>query len=142
MTKEGLHRVSSRARMVSEAEVKREGRTGCSTHRERRRRPGSPSALAASGPVFLTQGFIARDKDGYTVRSPRRQRHLGSYFRPAGRRRCEIWTDVPGVFTPTPAHPAALACARQLREPGVRSMGAKVLHRLHRALPPPRIPSR
>ena len=71
------------------------------------------SALAAHEKIILTQGFIARNKNGETVLLGRGGSDTSaSYF--AARlqaRRLEIWTDVPGMFT---ADPRVVPSARLL----------------------------
>lgn len=95
-------------------------------------------ALAASlrvrpEAVLLTQGFIARNPDGDTVLLGRGGSDTSaSYFAARlGAVRCEIWTDVPGVYT---ANPRQVPAARLLTLLGydeaqeIVSTGAKVLH--------------
>jgi diaminopimelate decarboxylase/aspartate kinase len=89
--------------------------------------------------VVLTQGFIARNLEGQTVLLGRGGSDTSAAYFAArlGAARCEIWTDVPGLFT---ANPALLPSARLLRAldydeaQEIASMGAKVLH--PRAIPP------
>jgi diaminopimelate decarboxylase/aspartate kinase len=89
--------------------------------------------------VVLTQGFIARNLEGQTVLLGRGGSDTSAAYFAArlGAVRCEIWTDVPGLFT---ANPALLPSARLLRAldydeaQEIASMGAKVLH--PRAIPP------
>jgi diaminopimelate decarboxylase/aspartate kinase len=93
----------------------------------RRRLGGLPAA------VVVTQGFIARNREGQTVLLGRGGSDTSaSYF--AARlkaERCEIWTDVPGLFT---ADPTLVSSARLLRAldydeaQEIAAMGAKVLH--------------
>ena len=83
--------------------------------------------------VILTQGFIARARDGATVLLGRGGSDTSaSYFAAKlGAVRCEIWTDVPGMFT---ANPRQIPTARLLRAldydeaQEIVSTGAKVLH--------------
>jgi bifunctional diaminopimelate decarboxylase / aspartate kinase len=83
--------------------------------------------------VILTQGFIARDSAGATVLLGRGGSDTSaSYFAAkVGAAACEIWTDVPGVFT---TDPRILGSARLLNHidydeaQEIASMGAKVLH--------------
>lgn len=83
--------------------------------------------------VILTQGFIARDRDGVTVLLGRGGSDTSaSYFAAKlAAVRCEIWTDVPGMFT---ANPKQIPGARLLRAldydeaQEIVSTGAKVLH--------------
>lgn len=82
---------------------------------------------------LLTQGFIARDDQGDTVVLGRGGSDTSAaYFAgKLGASRCEIWTDVPGVFT---ANPKQIPSARLLRRldyseaQEVASQGARVLH--------------
>jgi diaminopimelate decarboxylase/aspartate kinase len=83
--------------------------------------------------VVLTQGFIARSASGDTVLLGRGGSDTSaSYF--AAKlcaTRCEIWTDVPGMYT---ANPRQVPDARLLRRldhdeaQEIASTGAKVLH--------------
>jgi len=89
--------------------------------------------------VLVTQGFIARDRDGETVLLGRGGSDTSAAYLAARlqAKRCEIWTDVPGLFT---ADPRSVPSARVLRRLGfaeaqeISTMGAKVLH--PRAIPP------
>ncbi|MGB0637688.1 MAG: bifunctional aspartate kinase/diaminopimelate decarboxylase [Myxococcota bacterium] len=89
--------------------------------------------------VILTQGFIARDAQGETVLLGRGGSDTSAAYFAARLQavRCEIWTDVPGMFT---ADPRQVPSARVLRAldfaeaQEIASMGAKVLH--PRAIPP------
>lgn len=84
-------------------------------------------------PVLLTQGFIARDPDGHTVLLGRGGSDTSASLFAArlAAVRCEIWTDVPGVYT---ANPRQVSAARLLTLLGydeaqeIVSTGAKVLH--------------
>ncbi|NCF74551.1 MAG: hypothetical protein GWP67_13730 [Gammaproteobacteria bacterium] len=60
--------------------------------------------LQAVGKIVLTQGFIARNKNGETVLLGRGGSDTSaSYFAAKLQaRRLEIWTDVPGMFTADP----------------------------------------
>jgi diaminopimelate decarboxylase/aspartate kinase len=88
---------------------------------------------AMPGDVVLTQGFIARAAGGDTVLLGRGGSDTSaSYF--AARlqaARCEIWTDVPGMFT---ADPRLVPHARHLlrldydEAQEIATTGAKVLH--------------
>jgi bifunctional diaminopimelate decarboxylase / aspartate kinase len=88
---------------------------------------------AQSSPVLVTQGFIARDGGGDTVLLGRGGSDTSAaYFAvKLGAVRCEIWTDVPGMYT---ANPRIVPSARLLRSldydeaQEIASMGAKVLH--------------
>ncbi|HYO12300.1 MAG TPA: bifunctional aspartate kinase/diaminopimelate decarboxylase [Thermoanaerobaculia bacterium] len=89
--------------------------------------------------VILTQGFIARNAAGETVLLGRGGSDTSAAYFAAklGAARCEIWTDVPGMFT---ANPALLPSARLLRAldyeeaQEIATTGAKVLH--PRSIPP------
>ncbi|MBI2570273.1 MAG: bifunctional aspartate kinase/diaminopimelate decarboxylase [Candidatus Schekmanbacteria bacterium] len=84
-------------------------------------------------PVLLTQGFIARGPNGDTVLLGRGGSDTSAAYFAARLQavRCEIWTDVPGMFT---ADPHLIPGARLLRALGygeaqeIASTGAKVLH--------------
>lgn len=84
-------------------------------------------------PVIMTQGFIARDATGGTVLLGRGGSDCSAAYFAAklAAVRCEIWTDVPGIFT---ADPRLIPSAQLLRTVGyseaqeIASMGAKVLH--------------
>jgi len=90
-------------------------------------------ALAAHGKIILTQGFIARNKNGETVLLGRGGSDTSAaYF--AARlqaRRLEIWTDVPGMFS---ADPRVVPSARLLKSlhydeaQELASAGSAVLH--------------
>jgi diaminopimelate decarboxylase/aspartate kinase len=86
-----------------------------------------------AAPVVLTQGFIARDEQGDTVLLGRGGSDVSaSYFASKlGACRCEIWTDIPGMFTSNPNQipEARLLKALTYEEAEeVASAGAKVLH--------------
>jgi bifunctional diaminopimelate decarboxylase / aspartate kinase len=91
------------------------------------------------GAAVVTQGFIARNREGQTVLLGRGGSDTSaSYFAARlGAARCEIWTDVPGLFT---ANPALIPSARLLRAlhydeaQEIATLGAKVLH--PRSIPP------
>jgi diaminopimelate decarboxylase/aspartate kinase len=93
----------------------------------------------AAAAAVVTQGFIARNREGQTVLLGRGGSDTSAAYFAArlGAARCEIWTDVPGLFT---ANPALLSSARLLRvldydeAQEIASMGAKVLH--PRSIPP------
>ncbi len=103
-------------------------RCDCSTDKDFKE---SLSKKAAS--VIITQGFIARDEEGDTVLLGRGGSDVSAaYFASKlGARRCEIWTDVPGMFT---ANPNQIPRARLLKTLAyeeaqeLASAGAKVLH--------------
>ena len=81
----------------------------------------------------ITQGFIASDKGGGTVLLGRGGSDTSASLFAAKLQalRCEIWTDVPGVFT---ADPRLLPQAMLVKQCSygeaqeIASMGAKVLH--------------
>jgi diaminopimelate decarboxylase/aspartate kinase len=81
----------------------------------------------------ITQGFVASDKGGGTVLLGRGGSDTSASLFAAKLQalRCEIWTDVPGVFT---ADPRLLPQARLVKQCSygeaqeIASMGAKVLH--------------
>ena len=83
--------------------------------------------------VIVTQGFIARNQEGDTVLLGRGGSDTSaSYFAAKLKaKRCEIWTDVPGVYS---ANPREIPNARLLKRldyeeaQEITSMGAKVLH--------------
>lgn len=91
--------------------------------------------------VVLTQGFIARNAAGETVLLGRGGSDTSAAYFAAklGAERCEIWTDVPGMFT---ANPALLLSARLLKAldyeeaQEIAITGGKVLH--PRSIPPVR----
>ena len=99
---------------------------------------GSAPGAAMITPV-ITQGFIARNGEGQTVLLGRGGSDTSAAYFAArlGAARCEIWTDVPGLFT---ANPSLILSARLLRAldydeaQEIASMGAKVLH--PRSIPP------
>ena len=89
--------------------------------------------FARPGTVFLSQGFIAADSAGNTVLLGRGGSDTsGAYFAAKLQAlRCEIWTDVPGMFS---ANPKGVPNARLLKQlhydeaQEIASSGAKVLH--------------
>lgn len=96
--------------------------------------PALAATLAESGgDCVITQGFIARSRRGETVLLGRGGSDTSAALLAArsGAVRCEIWTDVPGMFS---ANPAQVPSARLLRHLGydeaqeLASAGAKVLH--------------
>ncbi len=95
----------------------------------------------AAIPAGLVQGFVAREPGGETVVLGRGGSDTSAAILAArlGAERCEIWTDVPGMFT---ADPHKLPAARLLRAldyaeaQEIATTGAKVLH--PRCLPPVR----
>ncbi len=92
---------------------------------------GALAALAA--PVLVTQGFIAKTAHGDTVLLGRGGSDTSASLFAAALQaaRCEIWTDVPGMFS---ANPRDVPQARLLRRldydeaQEIASTGAKVLH--------------
>lgn len=90
-------------------------------------------ALDAAGPVALIQGFLAKDAEGQTVVLGRGGSDTSAALFAARSQadRCEIWTDVPGMFT---ANPRDVPSARLIKHLSydeaqeIASMGAKVLH--------------
>ncbi|TNE92637.1 MAG: bifunctional aspartate kinase/diaminopimelate decarboxylase [Deltaproteobacteria bacterium] len=91
--------------------------------------------------VIVTQGFIARDQSGGTVLLGRGGSDTSAALLAAklGASRCEIWTDVPGMYT---ANPRQVPSARLLTHLSyaeaqeIATCGAKVLH--PRCIPPVR----
>ena len=83
--------------------------------------------------VIITQGFIASNADGETVLLGRGGSDTSAALLASmlGASACEIWTDVPGIYT---ANPHQLPNARLLKQLNydeaqeIASMGAKVLH--------------
>ena len=97
--------------------------------------------LENNAQVIITQGFIASDPNGDTVLLGRGGSDTSAALLAAilEAKVCEIWTDVPGVYT---ANPHQLPHARLLKQLNydeaqeIASMGAKVLHPL--CIPPVR----
>ena len=95
--------------------------------------PELQASLSAEKRIVLTQGFIARNKDGETVLLGRGGSDTSaSYFAAKLKaRRLEIWTDVPGMFT---ADPRVVPSARLLvalhydEAQELASAGSAVLH--------------
>jgi diaminopimelate decarboxylase/aspartate kinase len=91
------------------------------------------ATLQSTGKIVLTQGFIARNKNGETVLLGRGGSDTSaSYFAAKLQaRRLEIWTDVPGMFT---ADPRVVPSARLLvalhydEAQELASAGSAVLH--------------
>ncbi len=87
----------------------------------------------AGDAVVITQGFLARDPDGATCVLGRggSDTSATTFAAKLGAECCEIWTDVPGMFT---ADPRKQPAARLLRALGyaeaqeIATTGAKVLH--------------
>ena len=87
---------------------------------------------ALDGPV-LTQGFIAKDPGGETVLLGRGGSDTSAALFAArlGASRCEIWTDVPGVYTTNPREVPEARLLRRLDYDEAQELataGAKVLH--------------
>ncbi|HEV7508116.1 MAG TPA: bifunctional aspartate kinase/diaminopimelate decarboxylase [Thermoanaerobaculia bacterium] len=99
----------------------------------------SEELAALPGAAVITQGFIARNRERQTVLLGRGGSDTSASYLAArlGAERCEIWTDVPGLFT---ANPSLLPSARLLRALNyeeaqeIATTGAKVLH--PRSIPP------
>lgn len=93
------------------------------------------------GDVVLTQGFLASNGDGDTVLLGRggSDTSAAHFAARLGALRCEIWTDVPGLFSANPRH---VPDARLVRAMGyddammLATLGGKVLH--PRCIPPAR----
>jgi len=85
------------------------------------------------GDVLVTQGFIASNSDGETVLLGRGGSDVSAAYFAAklNAMRCEIWTDVPGIYS---ANPHIISQAKRLKALSyaeaqeIASMGAKVLH--------------
>lgn len=91
------------------------------------------SQVFESAQCVLTQGFIARDPSGGTVLLGRGGSDTSAAYFAAKlhAQRCEIWTDVPGIFTADPrVLPGAILvkAASYGEAQEIASMGAKVLH--------------
>lgn len=104
--------------------------------------PALSQQFAASGAhAIITQGFFAANAKGDTVLLGRGGSDTSAALLAAilGAKACEIWTDVPGIYT---ANPHQLPHARLLKQLNydeaqeIASMGAKVLH--PNCLPPVR----
>lgn len=93
----------------------------------------SKKLIADGAEVIITQGFIAKNKDGETVLLGRGGSDTSAalFASILDAKCCEIWTDVPGIYT---ANPHQLPQARLLKQLNyyeaqeIASMGAKVLH--------------
>ncbi len=88
---------------------------------------------AGASSVVLTQGFIARNRDGDTVLIGRGGSDTSAAYLAVklGAERLEIWTDVPGLFSADPrqvpdAHLLAQLAYDEAQE--LATMGAEVLH--------------
>ncbi|MBT8048958.1 MAG: aspartate kinase [Xanthomonadales bacterium] len=95
--------------------------------------PGLAGRWSALSPVLVTQGFVAKTKDGRTALLGRGGSDTSAALL-AGRlsaEKLEIWTDVPGLFT---ADPRLIGDARLLAEIDysealeMAASGAKVVH--------------
>lgn len=95
--------------------------------------PGLAGRWSALAPILLTQGFVARTKEGETALLGRGGSDTSAALL-AGRlsaERLEIWTDVPGLFS---ADPRLISEARLLGEVDyaealeMAASGAKVVH--------------
>ena len=83
--------------------------------------------------LFITQGFIARNDEGHTVLLGRGGSDTSAAYFAAKlqAQRCEIWTDVPGIYT---ADPRLVPSARRLTQldyeeaQEIAALGGKVLH--------------
>ncbi len=101
----------------------------------------SQQLLESGADVIITQGFIACNEHGETVLLGRGGSDTSAALLAAilNASVCEIWTDVPGIYT---ANPHQLPHARLLKQLNydeaqeIASMGAKVLH--PNCLPPVR----
>lgn len=88
---------------------------------------------ACGDKVILTQGFIAKNQQGDTVLLGRGGSDSSAAYLSAkiGASACEIWTDVPGIYSANPKliPQAKLLSALDYEEAQeIASMGAKVLH--------------
>lgn len=97
--------------------------------------------LSSGAQAIITQGFFAANPEGNTVLLGRGGSDTSAGLLAAilSAERCEIWTDVPGIYT---ANPYQFPHARLLKQLNydeaqeIASMGAKVLH--PNCLPPVR----
>ncbi|MDH3748596.1 MAG: bifunctional aspartate kinase/diaminopimelate decarboxylase [Gammaproteobacteria bacterium] len=94
---------------------------------------GMQQRLKATGKVILTQGFIARNRNGETVLLGRGGSDTSAAYLAARlqARRLEIWTDVPGMFSADPRWvPSArlLVALRYEEAQELASAGSSVLH--------------
>ena len=95
--------------------------------------PGLQTRLAALTPLLLTQGFIARDRQGETVLLGRGGSDTSAAYLAAklAAERLEIWTDVPGLFSADPREVPAARLLQRLdydEAQEIASSGGKVLH--------------
>ena len=84
-------------------------------------------------PVLITQGFVAANNKGETVVLGRGGSDTsGAYFAAKLKAaKCEIWTDVPGIYTANPHQVPGAKILHMLdydEAQEIASMGAKVLH--------------
>lgn len=94
--------------------------------------PKLANKLDNSG-VIITQGFIAKNKNDDTVLLGRGGSDISAAYLSAklGAKRCEIWTDVPGMFTTNPNQVPSARLLKTLdyeEAQEIASSGAKVLH--------------
>lgn len=85
------------------------------------------------GEVIITQGFIAANSEGETVLLGRGGSDTSAAYLAAliNAERCEIWTDVPGIYTSNPREIPQARLLKQLdyeEAQEIASMGAKVVH--------------
>lgn len=100
------------------------------------------SLINTGSQAIITQGFIAQNPNGDTVLLGRGGSDTSGALLAAilQAERCEIWTDVPGIYT---ANPHQFPHARLLKQINydeaqeIASMGAKVLH--PNCIPPVRV---
>ncbi len=90
-------------------------------------------ASALNAEVIVTQGFIAQNSQGRTVLLGRGGSDTSAAYIAAkiGALRCEIWTDVPGIYTSNPRWVPAARLIKQVSFDEAREIalsGAKVLH--------------
>ncbi len=83
--------------------------------------------------AFVTQGFIASDRDGETVLLGRGGSDVSAAYLAAktNAERLEIWTDVPGMYSANPKNVPSARVIRSLsyeEAQELASLGAKVLH--------------
>jgi len=88
---------------------------------------------ATPAKLIITQGFIARDVEGRTVLLGRGGSDTSAAYLAAkiGAQACEIWTDVPGIYTSNPRWVPAARMIKRLSFDEAREIalaGAKVLH--------------
>jgi diaminopimelate decarboxylase/aspartate kinase len=91
------------------------------------------SLTSLSSNVVITQGFIASNEEGDTVLLGRGGSDTSAALLAAKitASSCEIWTDVPGIYTANPKHIPEARFIKRLdyaEAQEIASMGAKVLH--------------